>query len=365
MIQPKTDKNMVFTENDHEEDEAFDNANEKDFSTDRASDIQTNLSSLPKRKNSLGSNHGWFLSTDTVGGLHKLKEEGRAPIGYFDSYGNYFPSTLESDEIMPEHLTHYNLMGTLYSNLISLFSDRCDEVFVAADLLWYPILGNPKARISPDIMVIFGLPQFETGSYFQHQNSSIVPQVVFEILSEGNNKLEIRRKRKLYEYLGVEEYYEIDQLGVTPDIKIWIRNEKDEFVLQESWINFASPLLGITFKLHKGVRIECDDKRQKVELDIEEIVCYYSNGVPFTKITESINKIKETAIALEKSRKESQEKDFKLQKAEQTIQDKDSEIQEKDSKIQENEKALEEKDNVIKRLQDELAKSKNTQSQNP
>jgi len=46
----------------------------------------------------------------------------------------------------------------LYDNLSALFADR-EDVFVAADLFWYPVEGHPEIRTAPDVMVAFGLPK--------------------------------------------------------------------------------------------------------------------------------------------------------------------------------------------------------------
>ena len=41
------------------------------------------------------------------------------------------------------------------------------NVFVAGDLLWYPVEGDPKTRMAPDTMVAFGRPKGYRGSYKQ------------------------------------------------------------------------------------------------------------------------------------------------------------------------------------------------------
>ena len=41
--------------------------------------------------------------------------------------------------------------------LFGSFNDD-PNVFVAGDLLWYPVEGNPKVRSAPDAMVAFGRP---------------------------------------------------------------------------------------------------------------------------------------------------------------------------------------------------------------
>lgn len=33
------------------------------------------------------------------------------------------------------------------------------QVFVAGDLLWYPVQGRPKIRVAPDVVVVFGAPR--------------------------------------------------------------------------------------------------------------------------------------------------------------------------------------------------------------
>ena len=59
------------------------------------------------------------------------------------------------------------------------------DVFVAGDLLWYPVFGKPKIRSAPDAMVVFGRPKGYRGSYKQWDEGGIAPQVAFEILSPG------------------------------------------------------------------------------------------------------------------------------------------------------------------------------------
>lgn len=64
-------------------------------------------------------------------------------------------------------------------------------VFVAGDLLWYPVEGNPKITQAPDVMVIFGVPKGDQGAYKQWEENNIAPQVVFEILSPSNTQKEM------------------------------------------------------------------------------------------------------------------------------------------------------------------------------
>ncbi|MEC4805732.1 MAG: Uma2 family endonuclease, partial [Jaaginema sp. PMC 1080.18] len=86
---------------------------------------------------------------------------------------------------MADNTQQFRWIVLIKENLEVLFADNPD-VFVAGDLLWYPVEGQPKIRIAPDAMVIFGRPKGDRGSYRQWEEENIVPQVVFEILSPGN-----------------------------------------------------------------------------------------------------------------------------------------------------------------------------------
>jgi Uma2 family endonuclease len=147
---------------------------------------------------------------------------------------------------MADNTKQFRWIATIQGNLEWLFHDD-DSVFVAGDLLWYPVEGNPKYRIAPDVMVAFGRPKGDRGSYKQWEEDNITPQVVFEILSPGNTEGEMERKLQIYARCGVEEYYIYD-----PDryiLKGYQRSE--DFYLEridcmDAWI---SPRLGIHFNL--------------------------------------------------------------------------------------------------------------------
>ena len=84
------------------------------------------------------------------------------------------------------------------------------EIFVAGDLLWYPLKGEPRISAAPDAMVAFGRPAGHRTSYIQHAEGGVAPQVVFEVLSTSNTEDELDSKLEFYERHGAEEYYVID-----------------------------------------------------------------------------------------------------------------------------------------------------------
>lgn len=146
---------------------------------------------------------------------------------------------------MADNTKQFRWIVTIQENLELLFRDRPD-VFVAGDLLWYPVEGDNTLRQAPDALVVFGRPKGDRGSYQQWKEGNIPPQVVFEILSPGNRPAEMLRKFKFYERYGVQEYYLYD----SDDIELmgWQRRD-DKLVSVDEMDGWVSPLLGIRFKL--------------------------------------------------------------------------------------------------------------------
>ena len=150
---------------------------------------------------------------------------------------------------MADNTKQFRWITVIKNNLDWLFQDE-ELVFVAGDLLWYPVEGNPKYRVAPDVMIVFGRPKGDRGSYQQWQEANIVPQVVFEILSPGNTEGEMERKLQIYARCGVEEYYIYD-----PDNYVLKGYQReDDFYLARIDVmdGWTSPRLGINFQIGEG-----------------------------------------------------------------------------------------------------------------
>lgn len=133
----------------------------------------------------------------------------------------------------------------IQQNLDWLFADN-PNVFVTGDLFWYPVEGRPNIVNAPDVMVVFGRPKSDRGSYQQWNEEDVAPQVVFEILSPSNSQDEMERKLLFYDRYGVEEYYIYD-----PDrnrLRGWLRGEDGLDVIPQM-ADWVSPRLGIRFAL--------------------------------------------------------------------------------------------------------------------
>ena len=182
----------------------------------------------------------------------------------------------------------------LYDNLCALFADRGD-VFVAADLLWYPVEGRPDIRTAPDVMVAFGRPKGHRGSYKQWEEGGIPPQVVFEVLSPGNRPSELIEKFAFYERYGVEEYYIYD-----PDRGIldgWLRSDGhfSPVAEMEGWV---SPRLGVRFTLEGS-----------------ELVLYRPDGERFVPYVELRRRLEQAQWAAEQAQREAEQERQKAMEA--------------------------------------------------
>ncbi len=152
----------------------------------------------------------------------------------------------ESDgKPLAENTKQARWIVVLYGNIAALFREAAD-IFVAMDLLWYPVEGEVELRVAPDVLVIFGRPKGDRGSYRQWEEGGVPVTVVFEVLSPGNDPFEMADKLAFYEEHGVEEYYVYD-----PDsnrLLVYVRRGE---ALRRVWQvqGYVSPRLGIRFDL--------------------------------------------------------------------------------------------------------------------
>lgn len=146
---------------------------------------------------------------------------------------------------MADNTKQFEWIVVIKENLSLIYADD-PNVFVAGDLLWYPVEGNNKIRQAPDALVAFGRPKGHRGSYRQWKEDNIPPQVVFEVLSPGNRRAEMAKKLLFYERYGVEEYYEYDPDNIE---LIAFRRENSRLEIVEFSDTLVSPRLGIQFVL--------------------------------------------------------------------------------------------------------------------
>jgi Uma2 family endonuclease len=171
------------------------------------------------------------------------------------------------------------------------------NVFVAGDLFWYPVENRNKIVTAPDIMVVFGRPKGDRGSYKQWEENNIPPQVVFEILSPGNTATEMEKKLLFYDRYGVQEYYIYDPDRNT--LHGWMRKEEGLDAV-EDMANWVSPLLGIRF-----------------DMSGEELEIYRPDGTKFFSYAEVNNRLEQERQRAEQERQRAEQE---RQRAEQERQ---------------------------------------------
>ncbi len=166
---------------------------------------------------------------------------------------------------MADNTEQYRWIVIIKENLEILFAAD-DNVFIAADLLWYPVRSKIISPTAPDVMVVFDRPKGKRRSYRQWNEQNIPPQVVFEILSASNDADEMSRKLEFNNTYGVEEYYIYDPESFQLDG--WLRQDGN---LNKLWQmdGWVSPRLGIRFDTGGGELVVYRPDGQKFLTSVE------------------------------------------------------------------------------------------------
>jgi Uma2 family endonuclease len=172
----------------------------------------------------------------------------------------------ESDgKPMADNTKQARWIFVLHGNLTALFRTVVD-VFIAADLFWYAREGDEQERTAPDVLVVFGRPKGDRGSYLQWQEDNVPCTVVFEVLSPSNTYKEMAKKLAFYDEYGVEEYYVYDP--DENDLVVYTRGQLALRLIDHEG-DYTSQRLGIRF-----------------DLSGPEMVVFYPDGRPFLSFEE-------------------------------------------------------------------------------
>ena len=168
--------------------------------------------------------------------MFKLKDN---PI-----HPDYYKYPSSDGEPMAETTLHLRWLITIKENLEILTQGK--DIFVAGDLLWYPVKGKVNICKAPDVMVAVGRPKGDRLSYLQWHEGNVSPQVVFEVFSKSNRRrLNKENLLEFYEKYGVEEYYSYDPVRNVFVIHLW---QDNKFTRLEGLQKWVSPLLNIRFE---------------------------------------------------------------------------------------------------------------------
>jgi Uma2 family endonuclease len=122
----------------------------------------------------------------------------------------------ESDgKPLAETELHIEELVYVWHALKGHFEDE-DDVFVGANLFLYYRKGDPSAVVAPDNFVVKGVPKLLPGNRrrkkFLLWEEGKVPCFVLEVTSKST-RVEDIGKKKIYEKLGVDEYFQFDPFG--------------------------------------------------------------------------------------------------------------------------------------------------------
>lgn len=115
---------------------------------------------------------------------------------------------------MGETEIHAQVLEDLRFALVRRYADAPD-VYVWGNLFFYYREGDPKACVCPDVFLIKGAGKRTDNrrrTYKLWEEGGVVPALVIELTSESTRDEDVEKK-KLYERLGVEEYFLFDPFG--------------------------------------------------------------------------------------------------------------------------------------------------------
>jgi len=124
-----------------------------------------------------------------------------------------------------------------------------EQAVVFADQFLYYIEGNSRARVAPDVMVVFDIEKRLYANYKIWEGQQ-TPAIIFEVTSAGTKETDWNFKKTLYEQLGVTEYWLFDPYGE------WITEQLQGYRLNEDGV-------------YKPIRDNCSEVLQ-LKLQAEE-----------------------------------------------------------------------------------------------
>ena len=90
-----------------------------------------------------------------------------------------------------------------------------EDIYVSVDTFVYYVEGDSDARVAPDVFVVFGVENRVRKTYRVFDEKGKVPDFVLEVASASSYETDRKKNFKLYERLGVREYFRYDPTGTT------------------------------------------------------------------------------------------------------------------------------------------------------
>ena len=122
-----------------------------------------------------------------------------APVEYPDSDGEPMAETIHHADAIFD--TIFALRGRY---------PRRDQVAVSGNVLMYYVEGDPRKCVSPDVFVTFDLLREPSPGVWKTWEEGKFADFVLEVTSETTRARDEDEKRRLYQRLGVTEYWQFD-----------------------------------------------------------------------------------------------------------------------------------------------------------
>ena len=127
----------------------------------------------------------------------------RTPVEYPESDG----------KPMAETPRHWDATVDATQPLQRRYRDR-PRVYVGSDMMMYHEEGNPRVYVSPDVFVAFDVrPDEPRRDIWKTWEEGKLADFVVEVTSISTQGEDEHYKRKLYQRLGVREYWQFDPTG--------------------------------------------------------------------------------------------------------------------------------------------------------
>ncbi|MES1244542.1 MAG: Uma2 family endonuclease [Acidobacteriota bacterium] len=112
---------------------------------------------------------------------------------------------------MAETNLHRKVMADLIAALERHFLDDA-LAWAGGNFLLYFEKGNPRASVSPDVVLVRGVEKWNRPLYKLWEEGRM-PDFVIEVTSSSTRREDMATKKGLYERLGVSEYFLFDPTG--------------------------------------------------------------------------------------------------------------------------------------------------------
>ncbi|MYE85378.1 MAG: Uma2 family endonuclease [Gammaproteobacteria bacterium] len=165
----------------------------------------------------------------------------------------------ESDgKPMAESIIHLRVAIDVITPLQNHYRGRLDA-FVGGNLMMYYEEGNPRRSVSPDVFVTLEVPSEPPRPTWKVWEEGKLADFVLEVTSKMTRGKDEGPKKRLYQRLGVSEYWQFDPTGdyLNPKLKgqrLRSDGQYAQIALEESQegLRGKSAVLGLELRLEDG-----------------------------------------------------------------------------------------------------------------